>query len=193
MAPPNNKSCKQEFIVTAITPTTTPRTTTTTPDSRFDQVLADLGAWAEILGAHATRYGLVLILLWIGGMKFTAYEAEGIRPFIENSPLFAWAYPVFGVQGLSNHLGVTEILVGLLIAARPWFPRASAAGSLLAVGMFLSTLSFLVTTPGAWADELGGFPAIGVPGQFLIKDVALLAISVWSFGEAARAARLTPR
>ena len=124
-------------------------------------------------------------------MKFTAYEAEGIRPFVENSPLFAWAYPVFGVQGLSNILGVTEILVGLLIAARPWLPRVSAVGSLLAVGMFLGTLSFLVTTPGAWADELGGFPAISVLGQFLIKDVALLAIAVWSVGEAVRATRLT--
>ena len=125
-------------------------------------------------------------------MKFTAVEAQAIRPFVENSPLFAWTYPVFGIQGLSNLLGVTEILVGLLIAARPWLPGVSAAGSLLAVGMFLSTLSFLVTTPGAWADEIGGFPAIGVPGQFLIKDVALLATAVWSFGEAARAARSTP-
>ena len=166
--------------------TTNSRTTTT------DQVLAGLGGRAEALGGHALRYGLVLILLWIGGMKFTAYEAEGIRPFVENSPLFAWTYPAFGVRGLSNLLGVTEILVGLLIAARPWLPRVSAVGSLLAVGMFLSTLSFLVTTPGAWADEIGGFPAIGVLGQFLIKDVALLATAVWSFGEAVRAPRLTP-
>jgi uncharacterized membrane protein YkgB len=68
----------------------------------------------------------------------------------------------------------------------------SAVGSLLAVGMFLSTLSFLVTTPGTWAGEVGGFPAISVLGQFLVKDVALLAAAVWSFGEAVRAARLTP-
>jgi uncharacterized membrane protein YkgB len=58
--------------------------------------------------------------------------------------------------------------------------------------MFLSTLSFLVTTPGTWADEIGGFPAISVLGQFLIKDVALLAIAIWSFGEAVRAARGKP-
>ena len=172
--------------------TTNPRTTTTTPDARLDHVLAGLGARAEALGYHALRYGLVLVLLWIGGMKFTAYEAEGIRPFVENSPLFAWTYPVFGVQGLSNLLGVTEVLVGLLIAARPWLPRVSAVGSLLAVGMFLSTLSFLVTTTGTWVDELGGLPAISVLGQFLIKDVALLATAVWSFGEAVRATRSTP-
>ena len=155
-------------------------------------VLTGLGTRAEALGGHALRYGLVLILLWIGGMKFTAYEAEGIRPFVEHSPLFAWLYPVFGVRGLSNILGVTEILVGLLIATRPWLPRASAAGSLLAAGMFLGTLSFLATTPGAWADELGGVPALSVTGQFLIKDVGLLAIAVWSFGEAVRANRVAP-
>src|SRR5262249_61320379 len=59
-------------------------------------------------------------------------------------------------------------------------------------GMFLSTLSFLGTTPGAWADEIGGFPAISVLGQFLIKDVALLATAVWSFGEAVRAPGSNP-
>ncbi|HEX4609715.1 MAG TPA: DUF417 family protein [Urbifossiella sp.] len=157
--------------------------------AQLDQVLTGLGARAETLGGHALRYGLVLILLWVGGMKFTSYEAEGIRPFVENSPLFAWTYPVFGVRGLSAVLGATEILVGVLIAIRPWSPRASAVGSLLAVGMFLSTLSFLVTTPGTWVNDLGGFPAISVLGQFLIKDVALLAISIWSFGEAARVVR----
>lgn len=165
--------------------TATTTTTRTTP-TNFARVLATLGAKAEALGGHALRYGLVLILLWIGAMKFTAYEAEGIRPFVENSPFFAWTYPVFGVRGMSNLLGVTEILVALLIALRPWFPRVSATGSLLAVGMFLGTLSFLLTTPGVWVADLGGFPALSVLGQFLIKDVALLAIAIWSFGEAVR-------
>jgi uncharacterized membrane protein YkgB len=167
----------------------TPNTSRTNLAAQLDHVLAGLGGRAEVIGSHALRYGLALILLWIGGMKFTSYEAEGIRPFVENSPLFSWTYPVFGVQGLSNILGATEILVGLLISFRPWFPRISAIGSLLAVGMFMSTLGFLVTTPGTWVDNLGGFPAISVLGQFLIKDVALLAISTWSFAEAAREIR----
>lgn len=94
---------------------------------------------------------------------------------------------------MSNILGATEILVGLLIASRPWLPRTSAVGSLLAVGMFLSTLSLLVTTPGTWVDELGGSPAISVLGQFLIKDVVLLATAIWSFGEAVRAHHTSSR
>ena len=54
-----------------------------------------------------------------------------------------------------------------------------------AVGMFLATLSFLLTTPGVWEPSLGGFPALSaLPGQFLIKDLALLGISLWTLGEA---------
>ncbi len=85
-------------------------------------------------------------------------------------------------------LGVVEVTIGLLIAARPFSPRASALGSALAVGMFLTTLSFLLTTPGVWEPSLGGFPALsGKPGQFLIKDLALLGISLWSLGESWKA------
>lgn len=176
--------------MTAITTATSQRKPTLTLASQIGSaLLAGVGDWADALGGQALRYGLVLILFWIGAMKFTAIESEAIRPFVENSPLFAWTYPIFGVQGFSNMLGATEILVGILIAVRPWLPRVSAVGSLLAVGMFVSTLSFLVTTPGAWADEIGGFPAISVLGQFLIKDAALLAIAVWSLGEAVRATK----
>ena len=76
-------------------------------------------------------------------------------------------------------------VLALLIAARPFWPRASTVGSVLAVGMFLTTLSFLVTTPGVWEPSAGGFPALSaLPGQFLIKDLALLGISFWTLGEA---------
>jgi uncharacterized membrane protein YkgB len=82
-------------------------------------------------------------------------------------------------------LGLVEVAIAILIATRPFAPRASALGSALAVGMFLTTLSFLVTTPGVWEPSLGGFPALSaLPGQFLIKDLALLGISLWSLGEA---------
>ena len=100
----------------------------------------------------------------------------------------SWVYGFMSVRGFSAVLGVVEVAIALLIAARPFSPRASALGSALAVGMFLTTLSFLVTTPGVWASSAGGFPALsGKPGQFLIKDLALLGISLWSLGEAWRA------
>ena len=138
-------------------------------------------------GTHLTRYGLVIVFLWIGGMKFTNYEAEGIRPFVENSPLMSWLYQIFSVSQFSAILGVVEIAVGLLIATRPVWPRLSAYSSLTAAAMFVGTLSFIVTTPG-WEPSLG-FPALSVPGQFLLKDAVLLGASLWTAGEALKAAR----
>lgn len=139
----------------------------------------------QSLGESATRYGLVAVIGWIGLMKFTHYEAEGIRPFVANSPLMSWAYSVLSVDAFSALLGVVEVTVAVLIALRPISARASALGSALAVGMFATTLSFLLTTPGVWEPSLGGFPAISaVPGQFLLKDVVLLGAALWSLGEA---------
>jgi len=138
----------------------------------------------QLIGMHVTRYGLVLVLLWIGGMKFTAYEAEGIRPLVANSPLMGWVYNLMSVTAFSSLLGVIEIAIGVLIALRPVWPAGSALGSGLAVGMFLTTLSFLVTTPG-WEPSLGGFPAVSaMPGQFVLKDIVLLGAALWTAGEA---------
>jgi len=141
----------------------------------------------ETAGRHSVRYGLVLVLLWIGGMKFTAYEAEGIAAFVSNSPLMSFAYQVFSKEQFSVILGAVELLTAALIAARPFSAKLSAMGSALAVGMFLTTLTFLFSTPGVIEPSLG-FPALSaVPGQFLIKDVVLLGAALWTTGEALRA------
>lgn len=136
----------------------------------------------QSLSIHLTRYSLVLVFVWIGGMKFTNYEAEGIRPFVENSPLMSWLYQIFSVSQFSAILGVLEIAVGVLIATRPFWPKLSAYGSIAAAAMFVGTLSFIVTTPG-WEPSLG-FPALSVPGQFLLKDAVLLGASLWTAAEA---------
>src|SRR6266446_4353560 len=112
----------------------------------------------EATGDLLIRYGLVLVIGWIGAMKFTSYEA----------------------------LGIVEIAIAGLIALRPLSPKLSSIGSASAVLMFLTTLSFLFSTPG-WEPSLGGFPALSaLPGQFLLKDVVLLGAAVSTFGEAAR-------
>ena len=152
------------------------------PDTAHEQ--RTMSSRVEAAGRELARYGLVVVVGWIGLMKFTAYEAEGIRLYVANSPLMSWVYGPISVRGFSAVLGVVEVAVAVLIAARPFSPRASALGSALAIGMFLTTLSFLATTPGVWEPSAGGFPALsGKPGQFLIKDLALLGISVWSLGE----------
>jgi len=97
-------------------------------------------------------------------------------------------YRFLSVQAFSNLLGTVEIAVAVMIAMRPLSARVAAVGSAMAVIMFLTTLSFLFSTPG-WEPSLGGFPALSVvPGQFLLKDVVLLG-AVWSLGEALNAIR----
>ena len=136
------------------------------------------------------RYGLVAILLFFGAFKFTAAEAAGIQPLVSHSPFLSWLYSVAGVRAVSNGIGVTEILVALLIGARRFSASLSALGSLAAVGLFATTVSFLVTTPGVFAS-VPGFP-VPVPnevGAFLVKDLFLLGAALWSAAESLRAIR----
>jgi uncharacterized membrane protein YkgB len=141
-------------------------------------------AWSSRLdtgGGRILRYGLVFLLLLWGAMKFTAFEAEGIRPLVEHSPLLAWLYGLLGIRGGAAVIGVIEISAGLLMAMRRWQPALSAAGSLLAAATFLITLSFLVTTPGI-LEPTNPF------GGFVMKDIILLGAALSSAAEALRAA-----
>jgi reactive chlorine resistance protein C len=128
-------------------------------------------------GLAVLRYGLVLLLVMWGAFKFTAFEAEGIRPLVSNSPILSWLYALFGARTVSALFGVFEIATGLLIATRRWLPRASGLASVAASAMFVITLSFLFTTPGVLAPDN---PA----GGFLMKDILLLGAALSTAGEA---------
>lgn len=143
----------------------------------------------QVAAAYLLRYGLVLVIAWIGFMKFTAYEAAGIQPLVANSLLMSWVYAIFSERAFSALLGIVEVVVATMIALRPVSAKVSAIGSGLAAVMFLTTLTFILSTPG-WEPSLGGFPALSVvPGQFIIKDIVLLAAALWSLGEALPEAR----
>lgn len=135
-------------------------------------------------GGLFARYGLVIVIAWIGAMKFTAYEAQAIQPLIAHSPAMSWLYNIFSVRTFSALLGVLELSVAAQLAVKPWAPRVSVLGSVIAVGLFVATLSFLITTPGVWAADAGDFPILSDLGGFLIKDVALLGLAVWTLADA---------
>ena len=140
----------------------------------------------EDIGKAIVRWGLVVVLAWIGGMKFTAYEAMGIQPLVAHSPIVGWMYDFLSVRSFSTMLGFIEIGTAVLIGLRFVSPKASAIGSVLAIGLFATTLSFLISTPG-WEPTLG-FPALSaMPGQFLLKDIVLFGAAVWSLGESLKA------
>jgi reactive chlorine resistance protein C len=141
------------------------------------------GLALERIGTLFLRSGLVIAIGWIAAMKATHYEAVGIQPLIANSPFMSWIYKVWSLDTATKIVGITEGIIVLLIASRRWSPKACAVGSAGAVIMFLTTLSFMISTPG-WEPSLGGFPALsGGVGEFLIKDLVLLGASLWSLGE----------
>lgn len=145
-----------------------------------DERSAAAAAWGRRLtsiGTAILRYGLVFLLVLIGSMKFFAFEARGIQPLVAHSPFLSWMYQVLSVQGVSNFFGCVEIATGILIALRRFSPKASAAGSLAGTFIFLTTVSFLFTTPGALApgSDVGGF---------LMKDLVLLGAAIYTGGEA---------
>jgi uncharacterized membrane protein YkgB len=144
-----------------------------------------------VAGGNIIRYGLVVVIVWIGALKFTASEATRIQPFIEHSPFMSWLNGVFSVRALSAVLGTIEIAAAVLIALRRWFPLPSAVGSAIATLLFIGTLSFLFTTPGVTDAAAGGFPALSSVGQFLLKDLVLLGASVWTLGESLNACAAT--
>jgi uncharacterized membrane protein YkgB len=132
-------------------------------------------------GHLVSRYGLVVVLAWIGFGKYVKMEA---RVLIEHSPLMSWIFDYLSATTVSRGLGTMEIIAALLIAVRPWWPRVSAANSALAVVFFCGTLSFLFTTRGVVATHAAGLPVLSAqPGQFLLKDLVLIGVAIWTLGD----------
>jgi uncharacterized membrane protein YkgB len=137
----------------------------------------------DVVSQAVLRYGLVFLLVGGGLTKFTEAEALTIQPWVAHSPLLGWLYSVTSLQGASILIGVVEIALGVLLAVKPWFPNASAIGSLGASVQFLITFSFLFTTPDLSPEWAG----------FLSKDLMLFGAAVWTAADALRAARATAR
>jgi uncharacterized membrane protein YkgB len=145
--------------------------------------LSTVDTVAGVLG----RYGLVIVIGWIGALKFANFEAHQIQPLVANSPFMGWLYDFLPVYTFSALLGVVELTAAILLAIKPVAPKLSIAGSLLSILLFVSTISFLFTTPGVSEPAGGGFPALSLTGEFLLKDIPLLGLSFWTLADAMRA------
>lgn len=141
------------------------------------------------IAALVARYCLVIVIAWFGLMKFTYYESHGISPLIANSPLMSWIYDIMSISAFGRLLGPIELFTAALLAVKPWYPKASVLGGLIASLFFLTTLSTMITTPGIGEASAGGFPVLSANGQFLMKDIALFGLSLWLLADAFEAAR----
>jgi reactive chlorine resistance protein C len=142
--------------------------------------ISEIGTSLKQLSEFGVRYAMVVVVAWYGLLKFTEYEANAIAGFAMNSPFLAPFHEALGIRGFSNIIGIIEIIAAVLIAVHHFSPKAGALGGLFASGTFIVTLSFMFTTPGIFEASAGGFPILSVvPGAFLLKDLVLLAVSVW--------------
>jgi uncharacterized membrane protein YkgB len=177
--------------------------------------LFDLASRMDKVGVTVTRVGLIVVLLWIGGLKAFRYEADGIVPFVANSPFMSFFYAdgenykahknpegVLSAENRAWHeanhtyefaygLGGVIVLYGLLLCLHPWLPEAAAVGSFLVFVMSFVTLSFLVTTPECWVPALGdarhGFPYLSGAGRLVVKDSIMMGAALVTMADSARA------
>jgi uncharacterized membrane protein YkgB len=137
-------------------------------------------------GQLVIRYGLVVVLAWIGFGKYVKMDAKVL---IEHSPLMSWIFDFLSATTVARGLGTMEIVAAVLIALQPVWPRVSIVGSALAIVLFVGTLSFLFTTPGVVVAHAVGLPVLSAqPGQFLLKDLVLIGVAIWTLGDSLRAA-----
>lgn len=157
--------------------------TTQTIDSRQARASATPGVRLAAASQGLIRASIVIVLGWVGAMKFTGYEAGAIEGLVASSPLTAWLYSVLSLQGAANLIGMVEIATAALLIGGVWSARASVIGAAAAVLTFLVTSSYLLSAP-VWEATLGGFPYLSVvPGQFLLKDLVLLAAALFLLGQ----------
>ncbi len=136
---------------------------------------------------------MVIIFFFFGYQKWWEYEAQTLIPFISNGPLIFWMYPVFGIRGASWFLGVSEWLFGALIFIGFWNKTLGALGAVGSCLSFIMTITIIPFMPDGWAASAGGFPAMTGNVPFLMKDVVLLAVSIYLLKQDAARALLSAR
>jgi len=145
----------------------------------FVGILRRSSLLTQDLDYHAVRASMVIIFLFFGYQKWFEYEAQVLIPYISNGPLIWWMYPVFGVRGASWFLGTAEWTFGALLFAGFWDKRLGILGAAGSLVTFVMTVTIIPFMPDGWAASAGGFPAMTGNIPFLMKDVVLLAASIY--------------
>jgi len=143
------------------------------------KLLSKSGILEGDLDYHMVRASMVILFAFFGYQKWFEYEAQTLIPFISNGPFIAWMYPVFGIQGASWFLGISEWLFGALIFLGFWNKGLGVLGAAGSCLSFIMTVSIIPFMPDGWAASAGGFPAMTGNVPFLMKDVVLLAVSFY--------------
>ena len=142
-------------------------------------MLAKLGLLRHDADYHLLRTAMVIIFFFFGYQKWFHYEVERLAPFISNGPLIFWLYPAFGERGATLFLGASEWSFGALLFLGFWSKPAGILGALGSTATFIGTVTIIPFMPEGWDAAAGGFPAMTGNVPFLMKDVVLLAVSLY--------------
>jgi uncharacterized membrane protein YkgB len=142
------------------------------------RILASLGLLSQDIEYHLLRASMVIIFAFFGYTKWHQYAAQVMMPFISHSPFLFWLYPAFGLRGGARFLGATEWPICALLYAGFWDKRFGILGALGSTVTFATTLTIIPFIPDGW-DPAAGFPAMAGEVPFLMKDIVLLAVSIY--------------
>jgi uncharacterized membrane protein YkgB len=143
------------------------------------KVLDKLGILREDADYHLIRASMVIIFFFFGYQKWFHYEVERLIPYISNGPLIFWLYPALGMRGATWFLGASEWTFGTLLFLGFWNKKLGILGALGSTVTFITTVTIIPFMPDGWDAAAGGFPAMTGNVPFLMKDVVLLAVSIY--------------
>jgi uncharacterized membrane protein YkgB len=150
------------------------------------KVLDKLGILGEDVDYHLIRASMVLIFFFFGYQKWFQYEVERLIPYISNGPLIFWLYPALGMRGATWFLGASEWTFGTLLLLGFWNKKPGILGALGSTITFITTVTIIPFMPDGWDAAAGGFPAMTGNVPFLMKDVVLLAASIYLLKKTSR-------
>jgi uncharacterized membrane protein YkgB len=142
-------------------------------------VLRKLGLMRPDAEYHLLRAAMVIIFFFFGYQKWFTYEVDRLIPYISNGPLIFWLYPLLGTRGATFFLGASEWTFGTLLFLGFWSRAAGILGALGSTATFVATVTIIPFMPEGWDAAAGGFPAMTGNVPFLMKDVVLLAVSIY--------------
>jgi uncharacterized membrane protein YkgB len=148
----------------------------------MDQLIAKLSKLDIVRGDidyHLIRATMVILFFFFGCQKWFDYEAQALVPFISHGPLIFWLYPLFGISGAAYFLGSAEWLFGFVMFLGFWNKKLGVLAALGSCATYVATVTIIPFFPEPWAAPAGGFPAATLPFLFLVKDIVLLAASVY--------------
>ena len=119
---------------------------------------------------------IFIVMAWIGGLKVVQYEADGIVPFVTNSPFFSYMYSKKDIVDNGKGKMVAEYNLhknpeGLVVPKNiEWHKQNGTYAVSYLIGAIICTIGTLVLL-GIW------FPKLGLIGGLLTFGMSIVTLS----------------